>query len=280
MKNLMVLTHTSTRLTARLFAIVLFAALLFAVPFHSALAAPALGPAESFAVLSGSAVTCTGSTVTGDVGLYPVGSITDTGCTINNGVVDNGNAAADAAYTAFLSEYNALESERCGTTLSSGNLAGLTLSPGVYCVTGASTTTSGTLTLNGPSNGVWIFKIGTGGTGTLTGTGLSVVMTGGGSPCNVYWWVAQAATMTTSAFQGTILAGAAITLTGPGTFDGDVLAKAAVTLSTDETIVGCKQAITPPSEPCQPCNCHSWTWGQSHKEPCDTDDNSKHDNGK
>jgi len=40
------------------------------------------------------------------------------------------------------------------------------------------------------------------------------VMAGGGQACNVNWWVAQAATLTTSSFQGTILAGADITVTG------------------------------------------------------------------
>jgi len=49
-------------------------------------------------------------------------------------------------------------------------------------------------------------------------------------PCNVYWWVAEAATMTDSAFQGTILAGADITITR-GTFNGDALAQAAVTMT-------------------------------------------------
>jgi hypothetical protein len=70
------------------------------------------------------------------------------------------------------------------------------------------TFTSVTLTLAGPANGTWLFKIGTGGTGALTGTGLSVVMAGGGQACNVNWWIAQAAMLRTSTFQGTILTGA------------------------------------------------------------------------
>ena len=90
------------------------------------------------------------------------------------------------------------------------------------------------LTLSGPSNGIWIFKIVN---GAMTGTNFSVVMAGGGSPCNVYWWVAEAATMTDSNFLGTILAGADITITR-GTFDGDALARGAVTL-TGATISEC-----------------------------------------
>ena len=112
------------------------------------------------------------------------------------------------------------------------------------------TFTDTTLTLDGQgdANAVWIFKIGTGGTGALTGTNFSVVMANGGEPCNVYWWVAQAVTMTTSGFQGTILAGAAITMTGlAGTttpFNGDALAKAAVTL-TNVAVTACKASVGP-----------------------------------
>ena len=235
---------TLRRRTARLAVIALFAALLSATPFHAAFAqtAPALGSAGSFAVLAGTAVTCTDSVVTGDVGVWPGTAITRTNCTIN-GTVHAGDGVAKQAYIDFLSAYNALGHVKCDFILS-GNLAGQVLTPGVYCVEAASTTTNGTLTLSGPSNGTWIFKIGTSGTGALTGTGFSVVMEGGASPCNVYWWVAQAATMTDSAFQGTILAGAAITITR-GTFNGDALAQAAVTM-TGAAVNGCEQASQPP----------------------------------
>ena len=70
MKHPIVNSHTFARFTARLTAIVLFGALLLAVPFHAAFAqtAPDLGSAASFAVLAGPAVTCTDSTINGDVG--------------------------------------------------------------------------------------------------------------------------------------------------------------------------------------------------------------------
>ncbi len=248
MKHPIVRSHTFTRFTARLVAIVLFAALLSAVPFHAAFAqtAPALGSVSSFTVLAGTAVTCTDSTVFGDVGVWPGTAITQTNCTIS-GTVHAGDGVAKQAYIDFLSAYNALALVQCDYILS-GDLAGLVLAPGVYCVDAASTTTDGTLTLSGSSNDIWIFKIGTSGTGALTGTNFSVVMEGGGTPCNVYWWVAEAATMTTSNFLGTILAGAAITITG-GTFDGDALAQAAVTM-TGATVTGCEQAGKPVKSRC------------------------------
>jgi hypothetical protein len=242
MKNLMIQAVTLHRLAARLAAIVLFAVLLSAAPFHAALAAtaPVLGTASTFAVLSaapaaGGAVTLTTSTVNGDVGSSGLmASVVQTGSTITGAIIA---PVPDQVLTDFLIAYDSLAWVGCDYVLS-GDLGGVTLSkPGVYCVDAASSTTNGTLTLSGSSTDTWIFKIGTSGTGALTGTNFTVVMAGGGLPCNVYWWVAQAATMTDSAFQGTILAGAAITVTG-GTFNGDALAKAGVTL-TGATVTGC-----------------------------------------
>lgn len=217
-----------------------------------AASAPTLGAADTFAVLGGTAVTCTDSTVTGDVG---AATVTRTNCTIN-GALHEGGGLLDAAYADFLAAYDALADVPCDQVLTT--LGGQTLSPGVYCFEAAATETGTVLTLKGPANGIWIFKIGTGGTGALTGTNFSVVMEGGGQACNVYWWVSQAATLTDSNFLGTILAGADITITR-GTFDGNALAggggstdvpTGAVTL-TGATVVGCEGT---PSQRRKRCN--------------------------
>jgi len=209
------------------------------VPALPAMAAtaPGLGTAESFAVLGGPAVTLTNSTVTGDVGSgfpFPDSTITQTDSTIT-GTVHEGDTVAQQAYDDFLDAYAALNAEPCDVDLTGQPLAGQFLTPGVYCFDAAVTETGGTLTLEGSSTDTWIFKIGTLGTGALTGTNFSVVMSSG-ETCNnnVFWWVAEAATMTDSNFQGTILAGAGIMVTR-GTFNGNALATAAVTL-TDATI--------------------------------------------
>jgi hypothetical protein len=60
-------------------------------------------------------------------------------------------------------------------------------------------------------------------------------MAGNGNPGNVTWWTAEAVTLSTSTMPGTILSGAAITMTGPGTFYGHAFAKAGVTI-TDYTL--------------------------------------------
>jgi hypothetical protein len=194
----------------------------------------------NFTVLANAAVTCTHGTIAGDVGTFlapPKGSFTRTGCPMT-GTVHLGDGSAIAAYAAFLSAYAALAPQPNDVCpIITGTLDGVTLPPGTYCVSEEAKT--GVLTLAGPSNGIWIFKVaadGTGLTGALTGTNFTVNMVGG-SVCNVTWWVSQAATLTDSHFIGTILAGAAITLTR-GTFDGNVYSQADVTI-TGTDVTGC-----------------------------------------
>lgn len=245
-----------TQLTAKLAVMVLFGALLLAVPFHAALAqtAPLLGSAESFGVLGGTAVTCTDSTIVGDVGVSPGVAVTQTNCTII-GTVHTNDPTAIAANADFFTAYNNLANYYACTgvldTVYTG--ATVTLTPGVYCNDADVTFTDSKLTLDaqGNANAVWIFKIGTLGTGALTGTNLSVVMANNGQPCNVYWWVAEAATISTSSFKGDVLAGAATTITG-GSFMGRDFAKAAVTL-TGADIVSCSNIVPPPVPPIDYC---------------------------
>ena len=195
------------------------------------------GAAAGFAILANAAVTCTDGTITGDVGTFqatPTGSVTRTSCPIT-GTVHVGDRVATQAYNAFLARYDAVATVACDAVLT-GTLAGRNLAPGVYCFDAAATLT-GVLTLTGPSNASWTFKIGTLGTGALTGTNFSVVMAGGAQACNVSWWVSQAATLTDSDLKGSILAGAAITLTR-GTFNGNAWSKADVTV-TGTAVTGC-----------------------------------------
>ncbi len=199
--------------------------------------------ATSFTLLGNAAVTCTDGTVTGNVGTFlatPTGAITQTTCPIT-GSINVGTAASIQAYNSFLAAYTALAPKPGDVcTTETGTLAGVILAPGNYCFDAAATLT-GVLTLNGPPNGVWTFKIGTLGTGALTSTSFSVVMAGGGNACNVTWWVSQAATVTTSAFQGNVLAGAAITMTG-GTFNGNAWSQAGVTV-TGTAVTGCASSV-------------------------------------
>jgi hypothetical protein len=248
------------------------------VSASSATSAPSVGSASSFAVLAGTAVTCTNATVTGHVGVYPGTAITQTSCPVT-GTINAGNSVAAQAHNDFLTAYDQFKALACDRTLTT--LAGLTLSPGVYCVDAAATSTGGVLTLDGPANGIWIFKIGTLGTGALTGTSFKVVTASGAAPpCNnVYWWVAEAVTMTDSQLVGTILAGAAITLTR-GTFNGDAFAKAAATI-TGTAVTAC--ALGDGSQICkEKCKCHckcKHKHGDKDGHDDDDDDEDGHHGG-
>ena len=186
--------------------------------------------AVEFAVLAGSAVTLTNSAVEGDVGVDLGGAFTQTNSTVT-GTVHVGDLVAQQAYDAFIAAYVAIAIRPCTADLTGQPLAGQFLTPGVYCFDAAVTETGGVLTLVGSSTDTWIFKIGTGGTGALTATNFTVVMTSG-EACNnnVIWWTAEAATLTDSVFIGSIYAGTSITVTR-GSLDGSALAKSAVTLT-------------------------------------------------
>ena len=158
-------------------------------------------------------------------------SYTNTGCTIAGATPLRPTRAAASAHADFLNAYAAIRFQSC--IQMPGDLSAQFLAPGVYCTNAVAKT--GTLTLTGPSNGVWVFLV----DGALTGTNFSVVMAGGAQPANVFWAPSAGTTMTTSVIQGIILAGDAvagsITFTG-GTLVGRALANVAVTLTTTSVI--------------------------------------------
>jgi len=221
------------------------AALLWAIsPAWAQTPKAPLGTASTFAILGGTNVTCTGgSVVVGDIGVAPGSAVpfTNTGCIISGATPPATDAAAVQARVDFLSAYAAFQLQSASCVATPGNLSGLVLVPGVYCLDAVAK--AGTLTLAGPPDGVWIFLV----DGALTATNFTVVMADGGNPCNVYWVPTAAATLTTSAFKGNILAGnpidGSITLTG-GTLAGSALANVAVTM-TGTSIIGCEALSGP-----------------------------------
>jgi hypothetical protein len=226
------------------------------------------GAAAGFTVLGQAAASCTDGTIAGDVGTFqttPPGAITLVRCPVSGGI-HVGDAAAKGAFNAFVAQYDLLAPKvgdcDLAHTLLSTIPASTSLPPGVYCTGAALTATDVTLTLDagGNANATWLFKIGSAGpagTGALTGTNFAVLLAGGAQACNVTWWVSQAATLSTtttpgSAFQGNILAGAAITLTR-GSLNGNAWAGAKADVTgvrvgdvtvTGTAIVGCKSSAS------------------------------------
>ena len=229
-------------LTGLLGFVALSASALSAAP---ATTTPSLGTAANFAILGGPAVTCTDSSIKGDVGTgFPGAPIVQTNCPVV-GNLHAGDSVAQQAYNDFRLAYLATAQVACPTDPAhnlTGTLAGVTLTPGVYCFAAAAALT-GTLTLDGQgnANATWLFKI----AGdplvpaALTATNFSVVMANGAVACNVTWWVNAAATLTSSSMVGTIMAGAGITFTGAGSFIGRALATQAVTVTTESSFGSC-----------------------------------------
>jgi hypothetical protein len=217
-----------------------------------------LGTAGSFAVLAGSDVTNTGSTlIDGNLGVWPGTSISGFPPGVVNPLytTDDDNAAAMQAQSDLTTAYNFAAGEACGTTLS-GDLGGMTLTPGVYCYRSGepSAGLTGTLTLNtlGNPDAVFIFQIAS---TLITATDSSVVFSVGDSQDdNVYWQVGSSATLGVGTeFQGNILALTSITLTTGATITcGSALASGgAVTMDTNtvsiDSAAGCVvPAIVPP----------------------------------
>jgi hypothetical protein len=212
--------------------------------------APVLGTARSFAVLAGSTVTNTGpSTITGDLGLSPGSAVTGfpPGVVVS-GTIHAADAVALAAQNDVTTAYNSLAGQPCTQDLTGQDLGGKTLIGGVYCFSSSAQLT-GTLTLDaqGSANTVFVFKIGS----TLTtASGAGVVVSNGGSVCNVFWQVGASATLGSgTAFGGNLLALTSITLNTGASVTGRTLARnGAVTLDTNTVRASdCTAGVTCPA---------------------------------
>ncbi len=192
----------------------------------------------NFAVLAGSTVTNTGSTmIAGDVGVNPGSAVTGFPPGLASGAIHKADGAAAQAQAALTAGYIDAAG-RSGSTTVAGDLVGKTFTAGVYKST-SSLALSGDVTLDaqGDPAAVFIFQI----SSTLTtGSGSHVVLANGAKACNVFWQVGSSATLgTNSVFKGNILALTSITITTGVNLQGRALARnGAVTLDSD-VITGC-----------------------------------------
>jgi len=213
---------------------------------------PQLNSAAPYGVLGTNAaptvgtVTCTntgpGSTLTARVGTTFT-SITNTACTIT-GPIDA--PVAGSVVTDFNNAFSAITTQNQVCTGSIPTTS-TTLAPGVYCSAAGTTLGSGViLTLLGNASDVWVFRVGTGGPGALTLNSAQVVMGGTALACNVFWKTSAAATLTDSIFNGTLLSGAAATMTR-GSWVGRVMATTdvAITDAAPFTFAGCSAPVAP-----------------------------------
>jgi hypothetical protein len=205
-----------------------------------------LGAATPDAVVAGTTITNTGSSViSGDISLSPGTSIVGFPPGTASGTTDAADATSLAAQTSATAAYGVAASATPFTTVAGGTVGGLTLSPGVYESASAMQLT-GPLTLNGGGDpsAVFIFQAGS---TLVTASGASVVLENGAQACNVFWQVGSSATLgSTTSFVGTILALASVTLNSGASVDGRVFAQTgAVTLNDNVISVPTCAALAP-----------------------------------
>jgi hypothetical protein len=210
------------------------------VPLQSTVQATvSLGSASTFAILAGSTVTSTGATkITGDLGLSPGTAVNGFPPAILNGTFYINDTLAAHAKLALTAAYNDLAGRTCTDIVTlSGNIGGLTLTPGLYKSTSSLALSSGNLVFDakGNSNAVFIIQIAS----TLTTTsGATVILTGGASAANIYWQVGSSATFgTTTAFQGVVMAMQSITFNTGATLNGSAFARIGAVTMQGNTIV-------------------------------------------
>src|ERR1035437_4946274 len=198
-----------------------------------------LAGASGFAVLAGSAVTNTGATtVTGDLGLSPGSSVGGFPPGILVGTQHINDVIATQAKLDLTAAYNDAAGRTCTDIVTlSGNIGGLTLTPGLYKSTSSLAISSGDLTFDaeGNANAVFIIQIAS----TLTTTsGRKVILSGGALASNIFWQVGSSATFgTTSVFKGTIMAMQSITFNTGSTLNGRGLARIGSVTMASNTIV-------------------------------------------
>ena len=205
-----------------------------------------LGAATPDAVVAGTTITNTGSSVlTGNISLSPGTSVVGFPPGTASGTTNAADASSLAAQTSATAAYGIAASATPFTTLAGGTVGGLTLSPGVYESASAMQLT-GPLTLNagGDPSAVFIFQAGS---TLITASASSVVLENGAQACNVFWQVGSSATLgSTTSFVGTILALASVTLNTGASVDGRVFAQTgAVTLNDNVITVPTCAALAP-----------------------------------
>lgn len=219
-----------------------------------------LGTSGNYVILAKTGISTTGTTaITGDIAISPAPqsyitgfseTLDSSGTYATSGFLYSGKIfASDMAVptpsilTTAISDMKTAYTDAAGrsnadaTELGAGDISGLTLEPGLYkWSTGVLITSD--VTLEGDANDVWILQIAK---GLTIENDVSISLTGGALPKNVFWQVAEEISFgTDSNAQGVFLGEKNIAIKNGATLIGRVLAQTAVTLDAN--------AVTQPAE--------------------------------
>src|ERR1035437_395715 len=247
----------------------------FVVPTVLLAAGPAvvnLGSAGNFAILAKTGISTTGTTsVVGDIGISPAEASYITGFDLTLPASSAFSTSALVSGKVYAPSYAVPTSSNISiavsnmetaytdamgrtapapiTELGAGNIAGMTLTPGLYKWSTGVTIPSD-VTLSGGANDVWIFQIAQ---GLTVSSATKVNLSGGAQASNVFWAVAGATTIGTGAvFNGNILDQTNIALNTGATLNGRALAQSAVTLQSNAVTIPTFTAPAIPAIPATP----------------------------
>lgn len=206
-----------------------------------------LGAAANYVILAKTAINNSPtSAITGDLGLSPAATSYITGLSLTNATgyatssqVTGKVFAADmvsptssnltTAVSNMITAYNDAAGRPSPdfSELGTGNIGGKTLLPGLYKWT-STVTAPADVTLSGGPNDVWIFQI----SGDLNmSSSTKIILIGGAQAKNIFWQVAGAVTIgTTAHFEGVVLTMTGVTLKTGASLKGRALAQTAVVL--------------------------------------------------
>jgi len=210
--------------------------------------------AGNFVILTRAGITNTGAhltAITGDIGSSPItgaamdnvfcSEITGTIYGVDAAYVGSGDASCyagspadkttvDNAVADMLTAYNAAVAK---TPTGLNPVCTAPIGPGVYNFSSANITLDADCTLAGSATDVWVFQI----TGNLQqDAGMSVLLTGGALPQNVFWQVGGGVGVNILAgahMEGVILAAAGINLVTGATVNGRLYTQTAVALDAN-----------------------------------------------
>ena len=213
-----------------------------------------LGTASTFVILAKSGITnVPTSKIAGDLGVSPVDETAITGFPLKRDISGTFSttpevtgkifsasltAPTPSQLTIAIGSMEAAFTDAAGrapkaTELGAGDIGSMTLSGGVY-KWGSGLLIPTNVTLDGSSTDVWIFQIAK---NLTVSSDVQVLLKGGALAKNVYWQVAGAADLDTTAhLEGTILCQTGISLKKGASINGRLLAQTAVTISGSAVI--------------------------------------------